>query len=90
MNRGRRKTGYDIAFEQVEQRLDVEHRIMGDILVLLKYKYDHEKEYDIEWHVLLWENEEFIWEDDWCEGQTDVTVLKCGYVTDIKDISFYG
>lgn len=85
----RKDSGYNIAWRQIKEIVDTEYRISGDILVLLKYKFDYEDEYTYEWELLLFEHERFMWENDWCEGQTDVEVLQCGYVSDIKRIEFY-
>lgn len=84
-----KKDGYAIAHEQILQMLGCEQR--GDILALIEYKHDHEKTYERNWEYLSYDgNETMIWENDWCEGQTDVRVIKCGFVSDIEDVIFEG
>lgn len=84
------KDGYEIAWEQIKQMLCDEYPL-GDIIALIEFKYDYETKYELEWEFISVDNEGMItWQNDWCEGQTDVNVVKCGYVGDIKDITFYG
>lgn len=52
--------------------------IVESYIVTLKYKYDCEKEYTIENEILLAENGDYCWLNDWNEGQTDVEVI--GYI----------
>ena len=72
-------TGYEIAKEQIEQFTEYQNCRCADYVVDISYSYDFEKEYIIRRNVLLsiiYDNgdEEWIWGDDWDEGQTDVIV----------------
>ena len=64
-----------MTFEQMEKILRGNPR--EDYLVKLKYKYDHEKEYSFENRILIYEaeNDDWCWDTDWNEGQTDCTVV---------------
>lgn len=66
-----------MTLEQLYEELDMLPR--EDYIVCLKYKYDYEKEYTIQNELLLIdENADYVWLNDWNEGQTDVEVL--GYI----------
>lgn len=60
-----------------------------DKIVKIKLKYDHEKEYRTE-NVLLLVDEEvnpmnhYVWEYDWNEGETDVSIEGFINVADVK------
>lgn len=54
-----------------------------DYLVRLKFKYDWEDEYEEHNEFLETCNGDYMWLNDWCEGQTDVEVI--GYIA-VPDI----
>jgi hypothetical protein len=59
---------------------ELENMVRDTYIVTLKYKYDFEKNYIIENHILEYESipDSYVWLDDWYEGQTDIEVL--GYM----------
>ena len=67
------------------EMLDADDFPRTDYIVLLKYKYDWEKEYTVENEYLEYDgnHDEWVWLNDWNEGQTDVEVL--GYI-DIDEV----
>lgn len=67
--------------EQFYNMADKNH----DYIVKLKYKHDCEKEYHITNEVCSYYYEEYqwIWFNDWCEGETDIEVLDYCPVEDI-------
>ena len=54
-------------------------------IVRLAYKYDWEKEYDISNEILEWDDSfnNYVWLNDWNEGQSDVYVLGFIKVSDV-------
>ena len=55
-----------------------------DYIVKLAYKYDWEEEYRISNEILTWDgSNNYIWEHDWNEGESDVRVLGFIKVEDI-------
>ena len=80
-------TGYEIAKEQIEQFTEYQNFQCADYIVDISYRYDFEKAY-IRENVLLQiiynkGDEEWIWGDDWYEGQTDVIVHGIIYIGNI-------
>ena len=59
---------------------ELEDKARDTFIVTLKYKYDFEEEYTIENQILEYDalNDDYVWLNDWREGQTDVEVL--GYM----------
>ena len=59
---------------------ELEDKARDTFIVTLKYKYDFEKNYTIENHILEYDSmsDSYVWLNDWNEGQTDVEVL--GYM----------
>lgn len=57
---------------------ELENKVRDTYIVTLKYKYDFEKDYTIENQILEYDSMNYVWLDDWYEGQTDVEVL--GYM----------
>lgn len=57
-----------------------------DYIVKLKYKYSFEEQYTIENQILEYDGsmDEYIWLNDWNEGQEDVEVLGYVAVQDLK------
>lgn len=57
---------------------------IGDKLVRIRYKYNHEKEWTYSNELLLLGGDfEYFWADDWDEGYDRVEILGC---IDIRDI----
>ena len=56
-----------------------------DYIIKLKYRYSFEEKYTIENQILEYDGSEneYIWLDDWDEGQDDVEVL--GYIA-VQDV----
>ena len=52
---------------------ELENKVRDTYIVTLKYKYDFEKNYTIENHILVYDSmvDRYDWLDDWYEGQTD-------------------
>ena len=67
------------------EMLDSDDFLRTDYIVRLKYKYDWEKDYTISNEYLEYNgnDDNWIWLNDWNEGQTDVEVI--GYI-DIDDV----
>lgn len=59
--------------------------IHQDYIVKLKYRYSFEERYTIENQILEYDGseDEYVWLDDWDEGQDDVEVL--GYIA-VQDV----
>lgn len=59
---------------------EIENQTIDTYIVTLKYKYDFEENYTIENQILVYDSvvDEYAWQNDWNEGQTDVEVL--GYM----------
>lgn len=59
---------------------ELKDKARDTFIVTLKYKYDFEKNYTIENHILEYDSmsDSYVWLNDWNEGQTDVEVL--GYM----------
>ena len=57
----------------------------GTLIVRLKYKYEWEKNYEIQNEILEWDGtlSEYVWLNDWDEGQTDVIVLNYEFLDNI-------
>lgn len=72
---------------------ELENKVRDTYIVTLKYKYDFEKNYTIENHILVYDSmvDSYDWLDDWYEGQTDVEVLGYRLLSDIdiKQIELY-
>lgn len=64
-----------MTLEQFFKKLDTLPR--NDYIVLLAYKYDWEKEYMVSNEILEYygTRDEYVWLNDWNEGQQDVKVL---------------
>ena len=58
-----------------------------DYIVCVEYKYDHEKDYTRSNELLIWDNEvnggQYVWLNDWWEGQQDVTILASIAIADL-------
>ena len=59
---------------------EIENQAIDTYIVTLKYKYEFEDNYTIENQILEYVSvgDEYVWQNDWYEGQTDVEVL--GYM----------
>lgn len=68
-----------LSLEQFFKRLDNEPR--QDYIVRLAYKYDWEDKYIIDNELLEYDgcHDDYVWLNDWDEGQQDVKVL--GYIS---------
>lgn len=66
---------------------ELENKVRDTYIVTLKYKYDFEKNYTIENHILVYDSmvDRYDWLDDWYEGQTDVEVLGYRLLSDIDN-----
>ena len=62
--------------------------IHQDYIVKLKYRYSFEERYTIENQILEYDGskDEYVWLDDWNEGQDDVEVL--GYIA-VQDVQIF-
>lgn len=60
-------------------------KVISRVFVLLRYKYDCDKEWDyaFEYFYLYWPKQDWMWENDWYEGQENVEYL--GFV-DVEDL----
>ena len=65
-----------MTFEEMNRRLR-EHECREDWLVKIKYKYSFEKQYSSEIRVLQYdaESDNWLWDTDWNEGQTNCFVV---------------
>lgn len=64
---------------QFFEMLDAYDFLRTDYVVRLRYKYDWEKNYTTSNEYLQYDSrDEWVWLNDWNEGQTDVEVL--GYI----------
>lgn len=52
---------------------------VDDYVVRLTLKYDDEKDYRYTNEILLFDGDDYIWANDWDEGEQDVEVL--GYIS---------
>lgn len=59
---------------------------LGDMIVSIKLKYDHEKEYRYTNEYLSYEGNfgEWVWKHDWWEGEQEVEYLGAIMVDDIE------
>lgn len=66
---------------------ELKNKVRDTYIVTLKYKYDFEKNYTIENHILEYDStvDSYDWLDDWYEGQTDVEVLGYRLLSDIDN-----
>lgn len=66
---------------------ELENKVKDTYIVTLKYKYDFEKYYTIENQILEYDSmaDNYVWLDDWYEGQTDVEVLGYRLLSDIDN-----
>ena len=66
---------------------ELENKVRDTYIVTLKYKYEFEKNYTIENHILEYDStvDRYNWLDDWYEGQTDVEVLGYRLLSDIDN-----
>lgn len=66
---------------------ELKNKVRDTYIVILKYKYDFEKNYTIENHILEYDStvDRYDWLDDWYEGQTDVEVLGYRLLSDIDN-----
>lgn len=80
---------FPMTIDQFYQILDNDNHPYEDLIVTIKYKYDWETEYITENQFLEYDGNcnDYIWLHDWCEGQTDVTVLGCIPVSEVSTIS---
>ena len=80
-------TGYEIAQEQIKQFKEYQEYQCADYVVDISYKYDFQKHYTRENVVVEiccgMNNDEWLWSDDWYEGQTDVIVHGIIYIGNI-------
>lgn len=64
----------------------IKHRFMREsYIVHLKYRYEHELNFTYSVEVLENENGDFIWLNDWDEGQTDVYVVNAVPLAEVFD-----
>ena len=63
-----------------------------DYIVRLAYKHDWEKEYTISNQLLEWDysDEDYIWLNDWNEGESDVYVIGFIKVSDVNVPEYEG
>lgn len=62
----------------------LENQPVEDMIVALKYKYSHEKEWTYSNEILEVDpSGEYIWQNDWNEGQTEVEVIGCIPISEI-------
>lgn len=59
---------------------------VDDYVVRLKLKYDDEKDYRYTNEILVFEGDNYVWANDWDEGEHDVEVL--GYIPVSEIITF--
>jgi hypothetical protein len=66
---------------------ELKNKVRDTYIVTLKYKYDFEKDYTIENQILEYDSmaDNYVWLDDWYEGQTDVEVLGYRLLNDIDN-----
>ena len=66
---------------------ELKNKVRDTYIVTLKYKYDFEKDYTIENQILEYDSmaDNYVWLDDWYEGQTDVEVLGYRLLSDIDN-----
>lgn len=72
----------DVVFEQIEKIYG--NYMPGLVIVDMAIKYDFETEYDRS-NELMFVNSfnSAIWENDWCEGQTDIIIYG---ITDVEEV----
>lgn len=78
-----------MTLDEFFQKLKESNAVHQDYIVKLKYKYDYEDKYTIRNEILEYDPDanllgDYIWLNDWNEGQTDVTVL--GYIG-VQDVN---
>lgn len=56
---------------------------MSNYIVRIGYKYDYEKEYFIDNEYLFCDNGDYVWLNDWDEGQEDVILIGIISVDDV-------
>lgn len=56
---------------------------VDDYVVRLKLKYDDEKDYRYTNEILEFDGDDYVWSNDWDEGQQDVEVIGYMPVSDI-------
>lgn len=74
-----------MTLDELFKILDNPTTIHQDYIVKLKYRYSFEERYTIENQILEYDGSEneYVWLDDWNEGQDDVEVL--GYIA-VQDV----
>lgn len=74
-----------MTLDELFEILNKSTTIHQDYIVKLKYRYSFEEQYTIENQILEYDGSEneYIWLDDWNEGQDDVEVL--GYIA-VQDV----
>ena len=73
-----------MTLEEFFEKLKTE--IITDYIVKLKYKYDCEEKYTYSNELLFVDNQcDYVWYNDWNEGQTDVEVLEYFAVSDARE-----
>ena len=67
---------------------ELENKVRDTYIVTLKYKYDFEKNYTIENQILEYDSmdDNYVWLNDWNEGQTDIEVLGYMLLGDVDTI----
>ena len=80
-----------MTLDEFFQKLKEQNAVHQDYIVKLKYKYDYEDKYTIRNEILEYDPDanllgDYIWLNDWNEGQTDVTVLRYIGVQDVNII----
>lgn len=72
----------------------IKTQIVTDYIVRLKYKYNHETDYTITNEIFVCEIGEdgvnYLWLNDWYEGQQDIKVLGCIPVESVTMPNFKG
>ena len=62
----------------------LENKIVTDYIVRIKLKYDHEEQYRYTNELLLVDSDmSYYWNNDWNEGETDVTIVDFIAVDDV-------
>lgn len=80
------KNGYQIAVEQIEEKYVV---MYGTYIVHIWYKYDFECAYTNDYEIMEFTPDGYVWFNDWCEGQTDISVRGILPIDEIAPTQFH-
>ena len=77
-----------MTLDELFKILDKPTTVHQDYIVKLKYKYSFEERYTIDNEILEYDGHEgeYMWLNDWNEGQDDVEVL--GYIA-VQDVQIF-